>query len=189
LEYSMTTQLETTSAVIVHVTGDNKAERQMSVAHNASVAALQALIVCKGKIGAFARDGFARGGVAEIADKAAWPSCNYRPFAEYLSARTGKPVTISGRAAFESMADRYADLVLTAKIAKTKKDGTTSNGYVLDKKTLALKPGAALAEAMELHAFCVGVSEMAFNKSAERKAKHEADKAAQTYDGEVPSLT
>jgi hypothetical protein len=174
----------TLAPVFVNVTGEKKADRQLSVIRNASGEAMQALITLKGKVGAEIRDSFGRGGLERIALKAAWPTCDYKPFAEYVSARLGTPTTISNRAAFESFADRFSDMVATAKMEKVKKDGSMSNGYVVDKKTGALKPGARLAEAMELLHIANAVVKAATEISERNKAEADARKA----DADAPKL-
>jgi hypothetical protein len=143
-------ELTLNQVTCIEVTGTKKAERQISVVRNASNAALVACLDVKGKAGKEIRHSAAQGGLVSVAMAAR--KGNYAPFAEMLAIRTGKPITISGRSAFESMSDRYADEVSLAKLGK-------NDGMTTDKKTGSLKPGAKLASAMELHNLCVQVRE------------------------------
>ena len=156
--------------VCVEVTGEKKAERQMSVVRTASAAAIGACIGMAGKVGAELRQCAAHDAIVRVARQAAWPTCNYRPFAEMLAIRTGTPKTISNRASFEAQADIYADLVATAKLSK-------SGGYVTSKKTGIQSPNAALKLALDLHNTCVVVARIAAQVSATNKAEAEAKAA------------
>lgn len=167
----------TIAPVMVSVSGETKVDRQMSVVRHSSGAALSMACSMKGKIGVAIRDAFSANGLRSVAQKAAAPTCDYRPFAEYLSIRTGKPITISGRAAFESMADRFADIIAECKTPKTKKDGSISNGYTLDSKGIS-KPTAKLAEAMDLFNICVAVREEAAALSKEYAERKQAEATA-----------
>lgn len=168
----------TIAPVMISVAGETKADRQMSVVRHSSGAALSMACNMKGKVGVAIRDAFSSNGLRSVAQKAAAPTCDYRPFAEYLSIRTGKPITISGRAAFESMADRFADIIAECKTEKTKKDGSVSNGYTLDKKLGISKPTAKLAEAMDLFNICVAVREEASALSKEYAERKQAETEA-----------
>jgi len=170
----MTTQI-TIAPVIVEVTGEKKADRQLSVVRHASASAIGACLGITGKVGAEIRMSAVQQNLVEIARAAAWPTCNYRPFAEMLAIRSGTPKTISNRASFESQADVYADMVSTAKLSK-------SGGYVTSKKTGVQSPNAALKLAMDMHNTCVVVAQLAQRISDTNKAAAESRKA------EAPAL-
>lgn len=172
----MTTNQITIAPVIVEVSGEKKADRQMSVVRQASASAIGACLGITGKVGAEIRQCAVQDNLVKIARQAAWPTCNYRPMGEMLAIRTGTPKTISNRASFESQSDIYADLVATVKLSK-------SGGYTTNKKTGVQSPNAALKLAMDLHNTCVAISQLAARIGAANKAEAEA-KAA-----EVPAVT
>jgi hypothetical protein len=157
------------SPVFVEVSGEKKADRQLSVVRQASGAALGACLGVTGKVGAEIRMAAVQDNLVKIAHAAAWPTCNYRPFAEMLAIRTGSPKTISNRASFESQADLYSDMVSTVKLSK-------SGGYTTNKKTGIQAPNAALKLAMDLHNTCVVVAKLAQRISDTNKAEAEAKK-------------
>lgn len=150
------------SPAIINVSGANKSERQLSVAHHASGAAKMALSNQKGKLGAAVRAGVASAGLQAIAKAAS--NANYKPLAEYLAARLGEDFVISNRASFNSLPDQFEMRIMKAKQAK-------NGGYVMDKKTGAMKPSAAHALALELKATCVEVIDMAEAEYQARVAK------------------
>jgi hypothetical protein len=166
----------TQSPVIVNVTGSTKAERQLSVVNQAASISVYACLGMKGKVGSAIGQAAAKGGVIDVARKAAWPTCDYKPFADMLAIRTGSPVVVSGRAAFESFADRFAGEVLAAKVEKVSdKTGKVSNGWIT-KKDGTQYMGAKLALAVELETLCRTVVRIAEETSAENKAKAEQAK-------------
>jgi hypothetical protein len=166
----MTNQISV-SPVIVSVSGEKKADRQLSVVREASSAAIGACLSMTGKVGAELRTCAVQDNLVRIARQAAWPTCNYRPMAEMLAIRTGTPKTISNRASFEAQADIYSDLVASAKLSK-------SGGYTTSKKTGVQAPNAALKLAMDLHNTCVVVAQLAERIGATNKAEAEAKAAA-----------
>lgn len=160
-------QIEQFTPAIVNVTGKTKTERQLSVVQDSSPYTKMALANAKGKMGQAARNGIANGGIQAIAKQAAFPSCNYKPVGEYFAAQLGEPMVISNRAAFESLPDQFEARIMKTKLSKT-------GGFVTDKKTGALKPGATLAKLMELKAVAVEMVASATEFTAEAKAKQAA---------------
>lgn len=150
---------------IVEVVGQTKTERQLSVVAQCDGYTKMALANAKGKIGMAVRNGVANGGLMGIAKQAA--NGNYKPVAEYIAARTGKPFVISNRASFESLADQFEMNIMAAKSAK-------NGGYTTDKKTGALKPSAAHALALELKAIA---TELIANAAAYHAERTEAKTA------------
>ena len=156
--------VESFTPAIINVEGKTKVERQLSVVYNASGYTKMALANAKGKMGLAARNGIANGGLQAVAKQAAFPSCNYKPAAEYFAARIGKAFVISNRSSFESLPDQFEMSIMAAKSVK-------NGGYVLDKKTGAQKPSAAHALALELKAIAVEMIEQAAAYTADAKAK------------------
>lgn len=154
----------TFAPAIINVEGKTKTERQLSVIHSASSATKLALANAKGKVGQAARTGIAGLGLGNIAKHAAWPTCNYRPVAEYFAAQLGEPMVITNRAGFEALADQFEARIMKIKLSK-------SGGYTTDKKTGALKANASLSKAMELKAIAIELVEVAKEISEENKAK------------------
>ena len=154
-------QVTTTSfaPAIVDVTGSTKVERQLSVVSQCDGYTKMALANAKGKLGLAVRNGVANGGLMGIAKQAS--NGNYKPCAEYIAARTGKPFVISSRASFESLADQFEMSIMAAKSAK-------NGGYVLDKKTGAHKPSATHALALELKSIAIELIANAAAFHAER---------------------
>lgn len=154
----------TYTPAIINVEGKTKTERQMSVIHHASSATKLALANAKGKVGAAARSGIAGLGLGNIAKHAAFPTCNYRPVAEYFAAQLGEPMCITNRAGFESLADQFEARIMKIRLSK-------SQGFTIDKKTGIQKPNATLSKMMELKAIAVELVEVAAEISAENKLK------------------
>ena len=163
-------QVTTTSfaPAIVDVTGSTKVERQLSVVSQCDGYTKMALANAKGKLGLAVRNGVANGGLMGIAKQAS--NGNYKPCAEYIAARTGKPFVISSRASFESLADQFEMSIMAAKSAK-------NGGYVLDKKTGAHKPSATHALALELKAIAIELIANAAAFHAERVSAKSAIEA------------
>ena len=163
-------QVTTTSfaPAIVDVTGSTKVERQLSVVAQCDGYTKMALANAKGKLGLAVRNGVANGGLMGIAKQAS--NGNYKPCAEYIAARTGKPFVISGRASFQSLPDQFEMSIMAAKSAK-------NGGYVLDKKTGAHKPSATHALALELKAIAIELIANAESFHAERVSAKSAIEA------------
>jgi hypothetical protein len=153
---------------IVDVTGSTKVERQLSVVAQCDGYTKMALANAKGKLGLAVRNGVANGGLMGIAKQAS--NGNYKPCAEYIAARTGKPFVISSRASFESLADQFEMSIMAAKSAK-------NGGYVLDKKTGAHKPSATHALALELKSIAIELIANAAAFHAERVSAKSAIEA------------
>lgn len=133
---------------IINVTGKTVTERKLSVFVDASAQAQLALVSAGGKVGKAAVVRAAQIGLAQVVRSCA--NANYKPLAEFLAGRTGKPMVIGSRAGFESLPDQFEMACMAAKMKK-------SGGYVLDKKTGAMKANAELALAMELKGICVDI--------------------------------
>ena len=79
---------------------------------------------------------------------------------------------ISNRAAFESLADRFEERIIKAKLK--------NNGMVVDKKTGALKPNTVHAKMLELKAVATEMISSAEYFSSEAKAAQAEAKSAIT---------
>lgn len=109
--------------VSVTVTGKTLTEKKLSVVAQASVATKCFLAAAAGKVGKEARLGLAADGMSMIATSAL--RGNYKPLAEALASLTGETLTISNRAAFECLGDRFRDRISDLK----------NGGYSVSKKT------------------------------------------------------
>ena len=147
---------------IINVTGKTATERKLSVFVDASAQAQLALVSAGGKVGKAAVVRAAQIGLVQVVHSCA--NANYKPLAEFIAGRTGKPMVIGGRASFESLPDQFEVSIMAAKLKK-------SGGYVLDKKTGAMKANAELALAMELKSICVEMIAQVANIHAERASK------------------
>jgi hypothetical protein len=156
--------VEAFTPAVINVEGKTKTERQLSVVYNASGYTKMALANAKGKMGLAARNGIANGGLQAVAKQAAYPSCNYKPAAEYFAARIGKAFVISNRSSFESLPDQFEMAIMAAKASK-------NGGYTIDKKTGAQKPSATHALALELKAIAVDMVAQATAYTTEAKTK------------------
>lgn len=165
---------------IVNVTGSTKGERQLSVIRDASAAARLSLCNAKGKVGKAARESAASIGYSKLASNAAWPTCNYRPVAEFFAASLGEPIVISNRASFESLADTMEARIMKVRLSK-------SGGYRMDKKMGVEVPNATLQTLLDLKTLAIELREVAEEISAENKAKHEAERAAKAAQIEAPA--
>ena len=112
------TALATYGPASIVVSGKTLTEKRISVVSNAGLAAQAYLSAQKGKIGKVAREGLALHGEALIANAAR--RGNYTPLCEAIASITGETLTISNRASFECLGDRFAD-----KLADLKNGGYT----------------------------------------------------------------
>jgi len=166
----------------VNVFGQNKVERQLSVAVHATAEARQALINSKGKLGQAVREGFATAGLVRCAEAAS--KGNYRPAAEYFAAKMGQPFVISTRASFDALPDLFQTMILRAKMAK-------NGGYIVTKKGVTVMSGPH-KQAVELLAdaeLLIAEKDRIF---AARLAEHpateaEADSAPRTNGSRKPA--
>lgn len=101
---------EVSQNVIIRLEGDTSTERKLSAVRQAGAAASLALSNEKGKVGAAARTGSAQAGFAKLALEASHN--NFHGVGAYFAALTGKELTISGRAGFLALPDRFHDKVL-----------------------------------------------------------------------------
>lgn len=165
---------EFAAPVIVNPQGAKASDRKLDIVYTTtSRSTLLALVDSKGAMGKAVRARLGNTGAVDIVMQAA--SGNYRPFAEYLAARTGEAIVLSGRASFESLPDVFESKILSARMAK-------NGGMKIDSKTGAEVAGPKLALAMELKAVCVEAVAKAAELHAARKAEQDAkvaDEAAQ----------
>lgn len=112
----------------VIVSGNTLTEKKMSAVQQASAPALAFLCNGKGKVGKLAREGFSFAGVGMIASAAG--RGHYKPLADAIAALTGETITISSRAVYDSLIDRFADRMHDLKNSGyvIRKDGTQVEG-------------------------------------------------------------
>lgn len=121
--------VEFTPAVVV-VSGTTATEKKVSVVSQASSAALAYLSNSKGTVGKIARETLSQHGEALIAKQCR--NGNYKPLADAIAAITGASLSITSRASYESLVDRFTDQLKDLK----------GNGFTECKKTGAMKPSA-----------------------------------------------
>ena len=134
------------------VTGKSIVERRLSVLPSASFEAVLYASSRAGKVGKMARDGLAGQSTELIARKAR--RGDYRPLSEALAVMLGESVTISNRASFDGLADRFADRLYDLQLSK-------NGGYVVDKKTGLTKPNAKRKMLDDVIGFIKSVQELA----------------------------
>jgi hypothetical protein len=119
-----TTEVAEYGPASVVVSGKTLTDKRVGVVSNAGLAAQVYLSAQKGKIGKVAREGLALQGEALIASAAR--RGNYKPLCEAIASITGETLTISNRASFECLGDRFADKLADLKNGgyTTAKDGT-----------------------------------------------------------------
>lgn len=156
----------TIAPVSILVEGKTKVERQTSVVRVASATALTACLTLKGKVGNAIRESGARAGLTDVVNAAC--NSNYKPLAEMIAIRLGEPIFISNRSSFESLPDTFQARIAKCALSK-------NGGYVTDKKTGALKPGAKLAAEMELLDLCQRTIAAVAKYHEERKANTEVE--------------
>lgn len=142
---------EVSQNVIVRLIGDTATDRKLSAVNQAGAAAKQALSGEKGKVGASARTGTAQEGLAKLALEASHN--NFHGVGAYFAALTGKDLTISGRAGFLALPDRFHDKVLElqGKADKgLKADGTPKPALALQLRCYN-EAHALIAAATKLH--------------------------------------
>lgn len=115
------------------VNGKTVSERRLSVLPSASFEAVLYASSRAGRVGKVAREGLAGQSTELIASKAR--RGDYRPLSEALAVMLGESVSISNRASFDGLADRFSDRLYDLQLAK-------NGGYVVDKKTGLTKPNA-----------------------------------------------
>jgi hypothetical protein len=123
-----TTEVATYGPASIVVSGKTLTEKRIGVVSNAGLAAQAYLSAQKGKIGKVAREGLALHGEALIASAAR--RGNYTPLCEAIASITGETLTISNRASFECLGDRFAD-----KLADLKNGGYTTTKDGVEKST------------------------------------------------------
>ena len=126
--------------VNIQVAGKTLTERKLSVIPHASLSAQVFLSNAGGKIGKTARASLTDQGTQMIAKNAR--AGNYKPMAEAIAGLTGESISISSRAGFESLQDRFEDKLFDLSLSKnggyTFKDITTteSDGSVSVKQEI-----------------------------------------------------
>ena len=121
--------VEFAPAVVV-VSGLTVTEKKLSAVRGANFAALAYLSNNKGSIGKASRENLSQAGETLIARAAR--KGNYKPLADAIAAITGASLSITSRAAFDTLADRFADQLKDLK----------GEGFIECKKTGAMKPNA-----------------------------------------------
>jgi hypothetical protein len=134
------------------VTGKSVSERRLSVLPNASFEAVLYASSRTGKVGKVAREGLA-GQSSELIARAARRG-NYRPLSETLAVMLGESVTISNRASYDALVDRFSDRLADLNLAK-------NGGYVIDKKTGVSKPNSKRKVFSEVISFIESIQELA----------------------------
>lgn len=107
----------------VVVCGLTVTEKKLSVVKQASSMSLGFLAGQSGKVGKAAREVGVVDSVGQIATQC--KTGNYKPLADAIAALTGESLTISNRAAYQSLGDRFEDKLRDLK----------NGGYVINKKT------------------------------------------------------
>lgn len=102
--------------VNIQVAGKTLTERKLSVIPNASLSAQVFLSNAGGKIGKTARQSLTDQGTQMIAKNAR--AGNYKPMAEAIAGLTGESISISSRAGFESLQDRFEDKLFDLSLSK-----------------------------------------------------------------------
>jgi hypothetical protein len=134
------------------VTGKTVSERRLSVLPNASFEAVLYASSRTGKVGKIAREGLA-GQSSELIARAARRG-NYRPLSETLAVMLGESVTISNRASYDALVDRFSDRLADLNLAK-------NGGYTIDKKTGTSKPNSKRKVFSEVISFIKSIQELA----------------------------
>jgi len=133
----------------VIVEGKTITEKKLSVVNQASNAALAFMCNVKGKVGKVARENISVQGEQLIATQAR--SGNYKPLADAIAALLGASLTISGRASYETLVDRFNDQL---------KD-LPREGYTVSKKDGTVKPSAKRIALMQVIALITEVQSIA----------------------------
>lgn len=115
------------------VSGKTVTDRKMSIVATASFEATTFLAGQRGKVGTAARGAIVQHATTFIASKAR--QGNYRPLAEALAGLLGESVSISNRASYEGLLDRFQDKLADLGLSK-------SGGWATDKKTGLQKANA-----------------------------------------------
>jgi hypothetical protein len=134
------------------VMGKTVSERRLSVLPNASFEAKLFMASRAGKVGKYAREALSHDVIKLIATKAR--QGNYRPLSETLAGMLGESVTISNRASYDALADRFSDRLADLSLAK-------NGGYTIDKKTGTSKPNSKRKVFSEVISFIKSIQELA----------------------------
>ena len=160
--YNVATHIETASEVcevaqnvIIRLEGKSVTDRKLDAVRQANSSARQALSNEKGNVGKVARAGQAQEGLARLALEASHN--NFHGVAAYFAGLTGKDLTISGRAGFLALPDRFHDRVL-------EQQGKADKGLKADGT-----PKAALALALRCYNESHVLIDMATKLHNERK--------------------
>jgi hypothetical protein len=134
------------------VCGKTLTERKISVLNGATSEAITYLSTQNGKVGKMARAGLREYSVHAIASSAR--RGNYQPLAEAIAGITGESLSISNRAAFEALGDRFQDKLHDLALSK-------NGGYVLRKKDSVMVPSAKRNTLDQVIALVAKVKEIA----------------------------
>ena len=115
------------------VVGKTLTERKVSVLNGATSEAVTYLSTQNGKVGKMARAGLREYSIHAIASSAR--RGNYQPLAEAIAGITGESISITNRASFEALGDRFADKLHDLALSK-------NGGYVLRKKDSVMVPSS-----------------------------------------------
>ena len=116
------------AAAQVIVSGLTATEKKLSVVKQASSSAVMFMASQNGKVGKAARENIGALGEYAIAKQAR--NGNYKPMCDVIASLTGESLTVSSRAAYECLVDRFEDALRDLK----------NGGYTTDKKTGMDKP-------------------------------------------------
>lgn len=93
----------------VSVEGKTATEKRLSVVHKADASVVSYAASMGGKVGQAAREGMQADSIRKVAIAAS--RGNYNPLAQLLSLISAEPVSISNRASYESLVDRYQPML------------------------------------------------------------------------------
>ena len=151
-------------AVIINPVGASAVDRKLSILSDASSFVCLALSNEKGDVGKAARAGSASMGLDGIVN--ACSNDNYRPLAQYLAVRTGKPIVISNVHSYRALPDMFEQAILVEK-------GKKSGGYKINKDGLQV-PTPAHQLALTLYNEVTDIISRAQAHRDAKKAAHEA---------------
>lgn len=93
----------------VSVEGKTATEKRLSVVKKSDASVVSYAASMGGKVGQLAREGMQADSIRRVAAAAA--RGNYSPLAQLLSLVSAEPVSISNRASYESLVDRYQPML------------------------------------------------------------------------------
>lgn len=93
----------------VSVEGKTSSDKRLSVLKKADASVVSYAATLSGKVGKAAREGMSTASVKMVANAAS--RGNYTPLAQLLSLISAEPISISNRASYESLVDRYQPML------------------------------------------------------------------------------